>query len=139
MSIQDNGSEDRYEAVEMILKVRKDGISWFDFFFDLITEECEGDPESDDASTCTCGMETMGGSSGTLDQCYRSQGIANDLVVGPINKADLEKVLDFVKACGRTVPKTVADIATKLRKECTWWDDVKDSFDDEEEENGEEG
>ena len=62
-------SEDRYEALEMIIKVREDGVSWFDYLFDVIAGECEGDPESEE-NTCTCGMESMGGCSGTLDQCY---------------------------------------------------------------------
>lgn len=62
-------AEDHYETVEMVLKSREDGVSWFDYFFDLITENCEGDPESEE-NDCTCGLETMGGSGGTLEQCY---------------------------------------------------------------------
>lgn len=60
--------EDRYEAIELILKSRPDGAAWFDVIFDMITETCEGtDSDEDD---CTCGMETMSGSGGTLKQCY---------------------------------------------------------------------
>lgn len=60
--------EDRYEAIELILKSRPDGAAWFDVIFDMITESCEGtDSDEDD---CTCGMEMMGGSGGTLKQCY---------------------------------------------------------------------
>lgn len=60
--------EDRYEAIHLIIKSRPDGKAWFDVLFDLITEPCEGtDSDEDD---CTCGLASMGGSGGTLQQCY---------------------------------------------------------------------
>lgn len=60
--------EDRYETIHITLKSRSDGKAWFDVLFDYITENCEGtDSDEDD---CTCGMESMGGSGGTLEQCY---------------------------------------------------------------------
>lgn len=62
-------NEGRYEAIEMVIKCREDGIEWSDYLFDLITENCQGDPESEE-NICTCGMESMGGMSGTLEQCY---------------------------------------------------------------------
>lgn len=65
-------NEDRYESIEMIIKSREDGVSWFDYFFDLITENCQGKAESDE-NDCTCGLETLGGSGGTLDQCHEYQ------------------------------------------------------------------
>lgn len=122
-------SEDRYEAFEIIIKARPDGKSWFDIFFDLVTDECEGDPESEE-NTCTCGLESAGGTTGTLDQCYRAQGIADD-IVGPVDKADLLRILSLVE------PVLEEDQAAydRLYKECTWWDDVQDSYEDE---NGEE-
>lgn len=58
--------ENKYEAIEMIIRKRDDGKSWFDVLFDFITEDCE---EVDDTS-CTCGMESMGGTSGTIEQCW---------------------------------------------------------------------
>lgn len=82
-------NEDRFESIEMILKQRDDGTSWFDYLFDLITENCEGgggtclveegdesdcdDHEHNEILPCTCGMEHMGGRSGTLEQCYEHQ------------------------------------------------------------------
>lgn len=131
--------EDRYEALELIVKVRQDGESWFNIISDLITSDCQGgggdclvengdesdcdDHEHSEEFPCTCGLESMGGSTGTLDEAYRHQGIAND-IVGPINKADLELILDYVRATGNTQPFDVRKVAEKLRKECTWWDDA---------------
>lgn len=59
--------DDRYEGIELILRSRDDGQSWFDVLFDMIAADCQGDPESEE-STCTCGMEHMGGTIGTYDQ-----------------------------------------------------------------------
>lgn len=70
----DNRIEDRYEAFEIIIKAREDGVSWFDIFTDMITETCQGTTEPDEDGNyegCTCGMESAGGMTGTLDQCYR--------------------------------------------------------------------
>ena len=60
--------EDRYEAISMIIKVREDGKSWFDVFLSEVADECQGVPEGEES--CTCGLESMGGMSGTLKQCY---------------------------------------------------------------------
>lgn len=85
-------NEDRYEAFEIIIKAREDGQSWFDIFVDMVTETCEGGggdciltegEMSGDANfdcnvhehteiiSCTCGMESAGGMTGTLAQCYK--------------------------------------------------------------------
>ncbi len=131
--MEKRSDEERYESIEMIIKARKDGKEWHDIIFDLVTAECEGDPESEE-NTCTCGLESMGGSSGTLDQCYRHIGIADDLV-GPVNKEDLLKVLRspaMILACSSD--PELQEAATRLMKECTWWDDVKASYEDEEDE-----
>lgn len=72
-----NPEEDRYEGIELILKSRADGISWFDVISDYITQDCDSVQLEDDEegfeqwSPCSCGMEYMGGSGGTLDQCYK--------------------------------------------------------------------
>lgn len=127
-------SEDRYESLDMILKARSDGVSWFDVISDLITDSCEGDPNVE--GSCTCGLESMGGSSGTLDQCYRHQGIADDLV-GPVSKEDLIKVLRapaIVAACSSD--PELLEAASRLMKECTWWDETLERW--AEEEDGEE-
>lgn len=130
--------EDRYEALDMIIKVREDGQTWFDIISDLITETCEGDPDSIENS-CTCGLEAMGGTTGTLDQCYRHQGIADD-IVGPVSKEDLLKVLRspaIVLACASD--PELEEAAARLMKECTWWDDIQASMDEDVVEWGDEG
>lgn len=60
--------EDRYEVIELIVKSREDGVNWFDLISDFITKDCEGTEDL----PCTCGLEYMGGTSGTLQQCYDS-------------------------------------------------------------------
>lgn len=55
--------EDRYESIHLIVKCRADGQSWFDIMEELISKDCDG-------IECSCGLESMGGSEGTLDQCY---------------------------------------------------------------------
>jgi hypothetical protein len=125
-------NEDRYETLDMIVKVRPDGQSWFDVISDLITENCEGDPEVE--GSCTCGLESMGGSSGTLDQCYRRQGIADDLV-GPVDKTDLLRVLRapaIITAC--SYDPELLEVCSRLMKECTWWDETLERWAEEEEE-----
>lgn len=68
--------EDRYEHIELIVKTRSDGESWFDVIHDFMTKDCDSVRLEDDAegfeqwSTCQCGMEHMSGMGGTLKQCY---------------------------------------------------------------------
>lgn len=114
--------EDRYEAISLIVKVRDDGENWFDIIADLISENCEGEPD-DDTKPCTCGLESMGGCTGTLDQCFRHHGIADDLV-GPVNKEDLLLILDFFARSSHLKTLDEYEAAKRLRKECTWWDDT---------------
>ncbi len=80
-------SEERYEAIEMIIKSREDGRSWFDVIEEIISQDCTGgggdcilaagedsdcdDHEHTELFPCTCGLESMGGTSGTLQQCYK--------------------------------------------------------------------
>lgn len=79
-------NEDRYEALELVIKIREDGTSWFDIITDLISENCEGgggecitDDEEEDCDfheheeviPCTCGLESAGGMTGTLAQCFK--------------------------------------------------------------------
>lgn len=82
-------SKDRYETIRLILKERSDGRSWFDVIDEFISQDCEGgggecilaegedsdcdDHEHTELFPCTCGLETMGGSSGTLEQCFKAE------------------------------------------------------------------
>lgn len=71
-------TEDRYEHIELIVKSRPDGEDWFDVIHDYITKDCDSVPvrlEDDEEgfeqwTPCHCGMESMSGMSGTLQQCY---------------------------------------------------------------------
>lgn len=79
--------EIRYEAITLIVKSRADGKPWFEIFEEMIAGDCEGgggdcimepgedsdcaDHDHEEIIQCTCGLESMGGMSGTLDQCYR--------------------------------------------------------------------
>lgn len=109
--------EPRYESFDIIIKAREDGGSWFDVFVDMVTENCEGDLETGDG--CTCGLESAGGTTGTLDQCYRYQGIAED-IVDRVNKADLLLVLDYLELTQYHNDDAVYEAAGRLRKDCIW-------------------
>lgn len=68
--------EDQYEHIELIVKARPDGESWFDVIHDYLTQDCDSVRLEDDEegfeqwSPCHCGMEHMSGMGGTLKQCY---------------------------------------------------------------------
>lgn len=61
------GSEDVYEVFEILIKTRSDGQSWYDVIDEFISDS-SGETEED--GVCTCGLVSMGGMSGTLDQCF---------------------------------------------------------------------
>lgn len=68
--------EERYEAIQLIVKQRADGKSWGDIIFDMITEDCEGsfnfsDDNEDEDRPCTCSLTEMSWTGGTSNQCYR--------------------------------------------------------------------
>lgn len=128
-SVNNEPTEERYEALEMIIKARDDDSSWFDILTDMITEQCEGSEDT----PCTCGLESAGGCSGTLDECYRWSGIADD-IVERVNKADLLLVLDYLLLTQYHNDDAVYEAADRLRKECTWWEDTKASFAKDEDE-----
>jgi hypothetical protein len=121
-------SEDRYEALELIVKSRQDGKSWFDIIYDLIASNCQGSEED----ACTCGLETMGGTGGSLDQCYKYIRIDDDKV--EVGKEDLLKVLNFLDTEKGPMSVVVHDAAERMRKECTWWEDWQSSLPPDEEE-----
>jgi len=68
--------EEKFEHVDLIVKCRADGVAWFDVIHDYITQDCDSVRLEDDEegfeqwTPCSCGMESMGGMSGTLQQCY---------------------------------------------------------------------
>lgn len=120
--------EDRYEAIELIVRSRADGVSWFDVISDLISADCQGS----ETEPCTCGLESMGGSGGTLEQCYRHQGIADDLV--EVRKEDVLFVLKELAFFARPTTQ-LKEVTDRLHKECTWWEDYLATLTDELEED----
>lgn len=121
--------EDRYEAIELLVKARVDGETWFDTIYDLIAKDCRGSEHD----PCTCGLEHLGGTGGSLEQCWRHLDIADDLVT--VNADDLQLVLHHLALRSGYTPQPLADAVTRLSKEITWWDDSLEDDDDEDEEH----
>lgn len=125
-------SEDRYEHIDILIKTPAEGDAWFDRLFDFITSFCTDDPEEE----CRCGMESMGGSAGTLDQCYDHMRItekwAND-----VQTDDLKLILFWINEHGFPTAE-VEEAYNRLHKAAYWHDDfnewVANIPDDEEEE-----
>lgn len=123
--------EDRYESIELILKSRTDGESWFDVIFDMITSDCQGTPydeETDeDGDPCTCGLEMMGGSGGTLQQCY-DHSTAVGYKLQPI---DLAKVIialnegDYTPDMFRVLDWATKEIESEAYYENKGWELVE--------------
>lgn len=93
--MSESENEDTYEHLDMILKTKPEGPSWFDILSDYISQDCQGsggdcinecgcDSSFEDCEACsdcdnhehtelfpcTCGLVSMGGTQGTLQQCY---------------------------------------------------------------------
>lgn len=82
----EEGAHVKYESINLTVRVRADGQSWFDILGDLISADCQGILDNDH---CTCGLEFMGGMVGTLEQCYES-----DTAVGNgLHHLDLAKTI----------------------------------------------
>lgn len=88
---------ERYEAITIVIKVPENGERPSDALHDWLTKDCQGeycrcdchsDYDSEDPEAaccdgpnkemclaaekpCTCGMESMGATIGTLEECYR--------------------------------------------------------------------
>lgn len=119
-------AEDRYEAFEIIIRARTDDQSWFDIFVDQVTETCQGTVEE---GGCTCGMESAGGMSGTLEECYKWTGIDDDKVT--VNKADLLVILQEVRAYLDIDHLNIKESFERLDHECNWWDEFIASIEDD--------
>lgn len=123
-------NEDRYEHIDMIIKTpAPDGESWFDKLFDLITSYCNA--EEDDV--CTCGLESMGGSGGTLEQCWDHSRISEKWAIDVLAD-DLKYVLEHFE---RANFKAEDEILERLRAAAYWHDDFEERYsnlDDDEEE-----
>lgn len=132
--------EDRYEVLELIVKTRtrEDGQTWFDIIHDFITQDCDSvELEDGEWSACSCGMESMGGMTGTLDQCFAwSTNVGQGLQ--PI---DLARTLIFLAnpdSAPYVVPAERAKILDWAQKEVDFekyfenreWEDDEDEGED---------
>jgi hypothetical protein len=110
---------ERYETVELVIKSRSDGRSWFDVIYDLVTEECQGDG---DEKECTCGLQTMGGSGGTLEQCYDYSTTVGD----GLQPIDLARTIDYLAvsrdALLGAIPEEVIKVIDWAEKEIAFED-----------------
>lgn len=120
--------EDQFEAIELIVKKRPDGETWFDVLLDLIAKDCKGS----ETDPCTCGLESLAGTSGTLEHCWNHFDIGDDLVT--VNSDDLELVLHHLALRSGYTTQALAEATTRLSKEVNWWDDLQASLSDSEEE-----
>ena len=125
-SEEHSNPEDRYFHIQIIAKESLEEGRTLDTFWDHVEAffpECVGD-------TCTCGIESFGGGSGTLDQAFRSHGIADD--IEEVNPADVRIVLDFIDKA--MVLPEVREAASRLRERIDWWPNVLKSIAEDEEE-----
>lgn len=125
-------NEDRYEHIDILVKKPAEGDSWFDRIFDLISETCDSvEDENGEWSECSCGMQSMGGSEGTLDQCYEHMRLT-ETWAQDVRAEDLKILLDFADDSFKDTVQY-----ERLRKAAYWHDDfnewVANLPDDEEE------
>lgn len=124
--------DDRYESIELIVKARLDGESWFDIISELISSDCEG---TDDIP-CSCGLESMGGSQGTLEQCYDHLRISETWTT--VKTQDVKKILNAVSKNIRTVHLTEDELYAiqRVRKEAYWHDEFDEWLEQKRQEPG---
>lgn len=115
-------NEDRYEHIDMIIKTpAPDGESWFDKLFDLITSYCNA--EEDDV--CTCGLESMGGGGGTLEQCWDHARITEKWAID-VQADDLKWALtkiDYLNLSDEDTKKL-----NRLHDAAYWHDDFNERY-----------
>lgn len=117
--------KDRYEALEIIVKSRLDGESWFDIISEVLIGDCQGS----ETEPCTCGTESMTGSVGTLDQCWKHLGISEDIV--EVNTDDLRLILSNLDVSN--VTPSVTEAVARLYEDLNWWNEwSKDSNEEKE-------
>lgn len=86
--------------------------------------QCNGktDDEGNVLAPCTCGMESLGGCSGSEEQCWKNQGIHKS--ISQVDTDDLKKILNLVPWQIR------GDKAYKrLYDEAYWWDKQEEDDD----------
>lgn len=106
---------DKYTAVSMMFLNTPEHN--FDTLFDLIEDWLP--PCSDEE--CTCGLVSMGGCSGTEEQCWKHLGIHES--IAEVKTSDLKTVLALFNVA-ENLDLTEEEIGAieRLRKEAYWWD-----------------
>lgn len=117
-------NEERYETINIIIKSRstEEGESWFDVIHDFLTKDCS--PilnEEGEEIDCTCGILTMGGCGGTLEQCYDHDRISEKWAT--VETADLKKILLKVAYMGLNDEEREA--FNRLKDEAYWHDNFQ--------------
>lgn len=121
-------TEGRYFTIEVMIK-ESPGHT-LDDFWNIIEEwlpECRPD-------FCTCGLISMGGSSGTEEQCWKSLGFHES--IAQVQTDDLKLVVDYINQCP-SPPSAVWQAMKRLKKEAYWneeYDEWVASLPEEEEE-----
>lgn len=109
--------EEKFEVINITIKAPVDGESWFDRIMDFITADCQGGDEGG----CTCGLETMGGMTGTLEQCFDHERLTEKWAFD-VEAADLKLALDRLSAdTGMN-----DEVYDRLRKAAYWHDDFNE-------------
>lgn len=115
--------EERFEAIHLIIKAPKtdkENDSWFDRIFDLVTSYCT----SEEADECECGMESMGGSGGTLEQCYDYERLTEKWAMD-VEANDLKVALSIFDSPENDWFKETPQYE-RLRKAAYWHDDFNE-------------
>lgn len=136
--------EDRYERIELIVKAREDE-SWFDTIFDYISGDCEGgggecldkysdcdEHEHSPELPCTCGLESMGGTAGTLQQCYDAGSTVGHIRGQRIMFIDVARAIVDMLNTGGWKPETY-NVIQWARDEIHFEEHWNDPFEETEE------
>jgi hypothetical protein len=108
--------EEKFEVINITVKAPVDGESWFDRIMDFITADCQGGDEGG----CTCGLETMGGMTGTLEQCYEHERLTENWAFD-VQAEDLKIALAFTDDEFKDTVQY-----ERLRKAAYWHDDFNE-------------
>lgn len=108
--------EPLYEGIEIVVRTPDGDETWYDRIHDLITATCDGESSADE---CPCGMQSMGGMTGTLERVYDWQRITENWAT--VKTADLKLILDAVKP-----EAPYREAYERLRKEAYWHDEVNE-------------
>lgn len=112
-----NENEERYEHIDILIKAPEGDDSWFDRISELIESYCsEGE--------CTCGLESMGGGAGTLDQCYDRMRLSEEWA-DSVKAADLKFFLGLISS-HFMLNEEEDEVFQRLYKAAYWHDEFNE-------------